>query len=132
MTADVEARLGADGPIDARALFAEPVAIVQRTLARRIAQGRGRDESRIGLEKIEALALRLRDAFGKQTRVQRQRRRRVRPPQREGMPELRAGAAEEGRKPQPIANSGAFADAPWRSPYANFRVLPGAAGRIIG
>ena len=66
MTADVEARLGADGPIDARDLFAEPIAIVQRTLARRIGKAGGRDESRIGLEKIEALALRLRDALGKQ------------------------------------------------------------------
>ncbi len=61
-TGDVEARLGG-GPIDdARALFAEPIAIVQRVLARRIARVGGRDESRIGLEKIERLALRLGDA----------------------------------------------------------------------
>ena len=66
LAADVEARLGADGPIDARALFAEPVAIVQRMLARRIGKAGGRDESRIGLEKIEALALRLRDALANQ------------------------------------------------------------------
>jgi len=62
MTAEVEARLGADGPIDAKTLFAEPIAIVQRILARRIAKAGGRDESRIGLEKIETLALRLGDA----------------------------------------------------------------------
>ncbi len=62
MTAEAEARLGADGPIDARALFAEPIAIIQRTLAGRVARVGGRDESRIGLEKIETLALRLRDA----------------------------------------------------------------------
>jgi tRNA(Ile)-lysidine synthase len=63
MTAEVEARLGADGPVDAKTLFAEPLAIVQRALARRIAKAGGRDESRIGLEKIEALALRMRDAL---------------------------------------------------------------------
>ena len=63
MTADVEARLGADGEIDARDLFAEPIAIIHRTLARRIGKAGGRDESRIGLEKIEALALRLREAL---------------------------------------------------------------------
>jgi len=62
MTAEVEARLGADGPIDARALFEAPIAIVQRVLAGRIAAAGGRDPSRIGLEKIEALALRLREA----------------------------------------------------------------------
>ena len=61
MTAEVESRLG-DGPIEARALFAEPIAIVERVLAARIAAAGGRDESRIGLEKIEALALRLRNA----------------------------------------------------------------------
>ena len=61
MTAAAEARLG-DGPIDARALISEPIAVVQRLLARRIAAVGGRDESRIGLEKIEALAARLRDA----------------------------------------------------------------------
>ena len=57
-TFEVEARLG-EGAIDARALAAEPIAIVQRVLARRIAAAGGRDESRIGLEKIEALAARL-------------------------------------------------------------------------
>ncbi len=62
MTAIVEAKLGADGPIDASVLFSEPVAIVQRVLARRIASAGGREESRIGLEKIETLTLRLRDA----------------------------------------------------------------------
>ena len=63
MTAEVEARLGAEGPIDARALYAAPIAIVQRILARRIAAAGGRDPSRIGLEKIEALALGLREAL---------------------------------------------------------------------
>lgn len=61
MTDAAEARLGS-GPIDARALFREPIAIVQRILARQIAAAGGKDESRIGLEKIEALASRLRDA----------------------------------------------------------------------
>ncbi len=55
MTGEVEARLG-DGPIDADALFAQPIAIVERVLLCRIAAVGGRDESRIGLEKIEALA----------------------------------------------------------------------------
>ncbi len=62
MTAEVETRLGGDGAIDARVLFEAPIAIVQRILARRVAAAGGRDSSRIGLEKIEALALRLRDA----------------------------------------------------------------------
>jgi tRNA(Ile)-lysidine synthase len=62
MTDEAEARLGADGPIDAGALFAAPIAIVQRILVRRIAAAGGRDPNRIGLEKIEALALRLREA----------------------------------------------------------------------
>ncbi len=62
MTVEVEARLGKDGAVDARVLFEAPIAIVQRVLARRIAAAGGREASRIGLEKIEALALRLRDA----------------------------------------------------------------------
>jgi tRNA(Ile)-lysidine synthase len=61
MAARVEAGLG-DGPIDAALLVSEPIAVVQRVLARRIAAVGGRDEARIGLEKIEALALRLREA----------------------------------------------------------------------
>ena len=56
--AELEAKLG-DGPIDARALFAAPIAVVQRTLARRLAEAGGREMSRIGLEKIEVLALAL-------------------------------------------------------------------------
>jgi tRNA(Ile)-lysidine synthase len=64
MTAEVEAGLGAEGPIDGRALYAAPIAIVQRILARRIAAAGGRDPSRIGLEKIEALAIGLREALG--------------------------------------------------------------------
>ena len=63
MTAEVEAGLGAEGPIDGRALYAAPIAIVQRILALRIAAAGGRDPSRIGLEKIEALAIGLREAL---------------------------------------------------------------------
>lgn len=59
--ADLEAQLGA-GPIDARALFCAPIAVVQRVLARRLAEAGGREASRIGLEKIEALALSLASA----------------------------------------------------------------------
>jgi len=65
LTAEVEARLGSAGPVDARALFAAPIAIVQRILTRRIAAAGGRDPSRIGLEKIETLALSLREALSK-------------------------------------------------------------------
>jgi len=64
MAAKAEAELG-DGPIDAAALVSAPIAVVQRVLVRRIAQAGGRDEGRIGLEKIEALALRLREAAEK-------------------------------------------------------------------
>ena len=63
LTALVEARLGTDGAIDARALCAEPIAIVQRVLSARIAATGGRDPSRIGLEKVEALASALRNAL---------------------------------------------------------------------
>jgi tRNA(Ile)-lysidine synthase len=63
MTAEVEARLGPEAAIDARALYAAPIAIVQRILALRIAAAGGRDPSRIGLEKMEALAAGLRDAL---------------------------------------------------------------------
>jgi tRNA(Ile)-lysidine synthase len=63
LTAEVEARLGADEAIDARALYSTPIAIVQRILSRRIAAAGGRDPSRIGLEKIETLAAGLRDAL---------------------------------------------------------------------
>jgi tRNA(Ile)-lysidine synthase len=62
LTAEVEAQIGSDGAVDARALFAAPIAIAHRILARRIAETGGRDASRIGLEKIEALALNLRNA----------------------------------------------------------------------
>ena len=63
LTAEVEARLGAEGALDARALFAAPVAIARRILARRIAEAGGRDVSRLGLEKIEALAASLAEAL---------------------------------------------------------------------
>jgi tRNA(Ile)-lysidine synthase len=62
MTDAVEAKLRAAGPLDANALFGEPIAVVQRFLARRIAASGGVDERRIGLEKVEALESRLRDA----------------------------------------------------------------------
>jgi tRNA(Ile)-lysidine synthase len=59
LTAEVEAQVGSAGAIDARALFAAPIAIAHRILARRIAEAGGRDATRIGLEKIETLALSL-------------------------------------------------------------------------
>ena len=65
LTAEVEARLGSEGAVDARALYAAPIAIVHRILAQRIAAAGGRDPSRIGLEKIETLALSLREALSK-------------------------------------------------------------------
>ena len=94
MTAEVEARIGAEGPIDARALFEAPIAIVQRILARRIAAAGGRDLSRIGLEKIEALALRLRDASREKTRAQGQCRRGGRPAHRRWQARVLARAGE--------------------------------------
>jgi tRNA(Ile)-lysidine synthase len=63
LTGEVEAKVGSEGAIDARALFAAPIAIAHRILARRIAEAGGRDATRIGLEKIEALTLDLRDAL---------------------------------------------------------------------
>jgi tRNA(Ile)-lysidine synthase len=61
--AAADARLGCHGAIDARSLLAEPAAIVQRILMRRIAATGGRDFSDVGLEKVEALAERLKDAL---------------------------------------------------------------------
>ncbi|MBV9287108.1 MAG: tRNA lysidine(34) synthetase TilS, partial [Hyphomicrobiales bacterium] len=63
MTAAVAARLGTEGPLEARTLFDEPSAIVERILIQRIAAAGGRDESRIGLEKVESLAVSLRAAL---------------------------------------------------------------------
>ena len=63
LTAEVEARVGLEGTIDARALFAAPVAVAHRILARRLAEAGGREASRIGLEKIEGLAFNLREAL---------------------------------------------------------------------
>jgi tRNA(Ile)-lysidine synthase len=63
LTAEVEAQVGSERTIDARALFAAPIAIAHRILARRIAEAGRRDATRIGLEKIETLALDLRDAL---------------------------------------------------------------------
>jgi tRNA(Ile)-lysidine synthase len=62
LTAEVEARIGSEETIDGRALFAAPIAIAQRILARRIAEAGGRDATRIGLEKIETLTAGLRDS----------------------------------------------------------------------
>ncbi len=63
LTAEVETQVGSEGTIDARALFAAPIAIAHRILARRIAEAGGRDATRIGLEKIETLAAALGDAL---------------------------------------------------------------------
>ncbi len=63
LTAEVEAQVGSEGAIDARTLFAAPIAIAHRILARRIAEAGQRDATRIGLEKIETLAGDLRDAL---------------------------------------------------------------------
>ena len=63
LTAEVELRLGAEGALDARALFAAPIVIARRILTRRIAVAGGRDLSRVGLEKVETLTLELRDAL---------------------------------------------------------------------
>jgi tRNA(Ile)-lysidine synthase len=63
LTAEIETQLGSGGTIDARALFAAPIAIAQRILARRIAETGGREATRIGLEKIEALAAALHGAL---------------------------------------------------------------------
>ncbi|HEY5206469.1 MAG TPA: tRNA lysidine(34) synthetase TilS [Roseiarcus sp.] len=63
LTAEVEARVGSEGAIDARTLFAAPIAIAHRILARRIAEAGGRDATRIGLEKIETLASDLHEAL---------------------------------------------------------------------
>lgn len=62
-----EARIGlnARAACDAAALFDEPLEIAQRLLARAITRVGGRDEGRIGLEKIEALAAALREAQGR-------------------------------------------------------------------
>jgi tRNA(Ile)-lysidine synthase len=65
-TAAAEARLGliATGACEAGPLLAEPAEIVQRLLTAAIARVGGRASSRVGLEKIEALALALREAHG--------------------------------------------------------------------
>jgi tRNA(Ile)-lysidine synthase len=63
LTAEIELKVGVGESLDARALFAAPIAIAHRVLTKRIAEAGGRDASRIGLEKIEALALNLRDAL---------------------------------------------------------------------
>jgi hypothetical protein len=64
-TAAAEARLGLveTGACEASPLLAEPAEIIQRLLTAAIARVGGRDPSRVGLEKIEALALALREAW---------------------------------------------------------------------
>ena len=61
--AELEAPLARERLIHARALFAAPIAVVQRVLAHRLAEAGGRDASRIGLEKVEALARAIADAL---------------------------------------------------------------------
>ena len=65
-TAAAEARLGliATGACEANRLLAEPTEIVQRLMTAAIARVGGREASRVGLEKIEALAAGLRQAWG--------------------------------------------------------------------
>jgi tRNA(Ile)-lysidine synthase len=60
--AEARLRLIETGICDAKPLLAEPTEIVQRLLATAIARVGGRDASRIGLEKIEALVARLQRA----------------------------------------------------------------------
>ena len=100
LTAEVETQVGAEGAIDARALFAAPIAIAHRILARRIAEAGGRD----------ATPHRAREdrnaGFGFTRRAQRaagsyrQCRGRACSAHREGSPDFRARAAPG--KPQAI------------------------------
>ncbi len=64
-TEAAEARLGliASRACEAKLLLAEPIEIVQRLLTQAIARVGGREVSRIGLEKIEALAQGLADSW---------------------------------------------------------------------
>jgi tRNA(Ile)-lysidine synthase len=66
-TAAAEARLRLieTGACEARALFAEPIEIVQRLLTAAIAKIVGRQASRVGLEKIETLAQALQRALAR-------------------------------------------------------------------
>ncbi len=61
--AESRLRLVETAACDARALFAEPIEIVQRLLTAAIARVGGREASRVGLEKIETLAAALRKAW---------------------------------------------------------------------
>jgi tRNA(Ile)-lysidine synthase len=60
--AESRLRLVATASCDARALFAEPIEIVQRLLTAAIAKVGGKAVNRVGLEKIETLAAALRRA----------------------------------------------------------------------
>ena len=95
LTAEVEARVGLEGAVDARALFAAPIAIVQRILTRRIAEAGGRDASRIGLEKIETLAADLTRRPQGAASARRQCRGRDRSAHRQGAAQFRARAAKK-------------------------------------
>lgn len=61
--AEARLRLIENGACEASLLLAEPTEIVQRLLTASIARVGGRDASRVGLEKIEALAAALRQAW---------------------------------------------------------------------
>ena len=61
--AESRLRLVETAACDARALFAEPIEIVQRLLTAAIAKVGGRQTSRVGLEKIEMLAQALQRAL---------------------------------------------------------------------
>ena len=98
LTAEVEAQVGSEGAIDARALFAAPIAIAHRILARRIAETGGSDATRIGLEKIETLATALRDALKERRALRRQFGRRGRAATRPKAGSLSPRAAEKERQ----------------------------------
>ena len=98
LTAEVEAQVGSEGAIDARALFAAPIAIAHRILARRIAEAGGRDAT-------PHRAREDRNAGGGPTRrsqraasPRRQCRRRDRAAHRERAAEFRARTAEKERQ----------------------------------
>lgn len=63
--AESRLRLVETAACDARALFAEPIEIVQRLLTAAIAKAGGRQASRVGLEKIERLAQALQRALAR-------------------------------------------------------------------
>jgi tRNA(Ile)-lysidine synthase len=108
--AESRLRLVETAACDARALFAEPIEIVQRLLTAAIAKAGGRQASRVGLEKIETLAQALQralaagDAFGANVAGARVRLRAKGALRIEPEPPRRASARR-----QPAVNSGAAA-----------------------